>query len=754
MPLDPVVEQIHAMSDPIRTHPGDAAAAASIRTALSLVLAPLVDALDDAAHPLPPAQRERIELARRSAGALASAVEGLLDGVAPQWTPDPIFAPTDLSAATREFAAMFRSAAAMAGAELTVETEPLREPVHVDRRMWEGLVVALLNRALRSASPQVTLRVSGAGEAALLEVESATSDDAGSGVALARQMAEAHGGTLDVSAAGDRSTVRVAIPFGTAHLPRERVSQSALASPPRGFPRSGERILVVADDPDLRGYLKGLVETRWSADAAVDLATAIAAAVETAPDLILIDADAHAVDGLALARALRLDPRTKRVPMIMIAAAAGQEREGEVGPDEYVGKPFTSRDLASRIAAHLQLARVREEASRREQKARLDAEAANRAKDEFIAMISHELRTPLGAILIWAQLLRAEELDAATTARAVGMIERSTKTLAQLIDDLLDVSRIIAGKLTFEARPVDLRFVVEAALDAAQPAAESRGVVVARAIEAGVPPISGDAGRLQQVVGNLLANAIKFTPEGGRIDATLERSGGRARIRVRDTGIGITSEFLPFIFERFRQADSTSTRKQKGLGLGLAIARHIVEMHGGSIEAASAGEGEGSTFTVTLPLSLEDESRAEGRSSEDDASPPENTLAGVRILVVDDEADAREAMVVLLGQAGAVVQAVGSPSEAMMVLRNRPPDVLLSDIAMPGEDGYELIRQVRALASDRGGRIPAAALTAYATLEDRRKALQAGYNEHIPKPVDPTRLIATVASLVPENSTS
>ena len=727
-----------------------AAAAGSIRTALNLVMAPLADALDDPEHPLTPVQRERIELARRSATTLLSLVEGLLDGSAPQWAPDASYAPTDLAAATREFVAMFRSAAALADVELTVEGEPLREPVHVDRRMWERLVAALLNRALRSAHQQVSVRVHGTADAALLEMTSSTFDDDGGGVAMARQLAAAHGGTLDVESAADgRSMVRVAIPFGTSHLPRERIARLLPPAPRRGLPRQGGRILVVADDPDLRRYLKGLVETRWSADAAVDLATALAAAGENVPDLILIDADARAVDGLAVARALRVDSRTKRVPMIMIAAAAGQEREGEVGPDEYVGKPFASRDLISRIAAHLQLARVREEATRREQKARLDAEAANRAKDEFIAMISHELRTPLGAILIWAQLLRAEELDASATARAVGMIERSTRTLAQLIDDLLDVSRIIAGKLTFEARPVDLRFVVEAALDAALPAAQSRGVTVERSIEPGVPPISGDAGRLQQVVGNLLANAIKFTPEGGLIEAALERSGGRARIRVRDTGSGISAEFLPFIFERFRQADTTSTRKQKGLGLGLAIARHIIEMHGGSIEAASKGEGEGSTFTVTFPISLrDDEAAAAGRSSDDDTAPAEATLAGVRILVVDDEEDAREAMVVLLSQAGAAVQSAGSAGEAMDLLREQPPDLLLSDIAMPGEDGYELIRQVRALAEDRGGRIPAAALTAYATLEDRRKALLAGYNEHIPKPVDPTRLIATVANLV------
>ena len=743
-----------SMPAPVRTHSGGTpAAVGSIRTALSLVIAPLADALDDPDLPLAPAQRGRIELARRSANALLPLVEGLLEGSASERTPDPAFAPTDLATVTRELVAMFRAAAALADVGLVMEDGSLREPVYVDHPMWERLVVALLNRALRSAHQKVSVRVRETPAAAVLEVTSSAFDDDGGGVALARRLAAAHGGALDVESAADgQSMVRVTIPFGAVHLPPERIAPAEARGERRSPPRHAEKVLVVSDDPDLRAYLKGLVEGRWMADAAIDFGTALATAADTVPNLVLIDADARAVDGLALARALRVDPRTRRIPVLMIAAAPGQEREGEVGPDEYLAKPFASRDLVSRIAAHLQLARGREEATRREQKARLDAEAANRAKDEFIAMISHELRTPLGAILIWAQLLRAEELDAPTTARAVGMIERSTKTLAQLIDDLLDVSRIIAGKLTFEARPVDLRFVVEAALDAAQPAAQARGVVVERMIEAGVPPISGDAGRLQQVVGNLLANAIKFTPDGGRIEVRLDRSGTRARIGVHDTGSGISGEFLPFIFDRFRQADTTSTRKQKGLGLGLAIARHIVEMHGGSIEAASPGEGEGSTFSVTLPLSLrDDDDAAAGRASEVQTAAAASRLAGVRILVVDDEEDAREAMVVLLGQAGALVQSVGSAAEAMDVLRAAPPDLLLSDIAMPGEDGYSLIRQVRELPADRGGRIPAAALTAYATLEDRRKALQAGYNEHLPKPVDPLRLIATVAALVSAN---
>jgi signal transduction histidine kinase/ActR/RegA family two-component response regulator len=727
---------------PPRARASDVAAAGgAIRTALSLVLAPLADAADDAKHPLDPQQRSRIELARRAAASLQSLVEGLLEQSSSPRVPVAV-APLDLSAATRHLAAMFRPA--LASAPLTVDCAPLPHPALVDRRMWETAVVALLNRALRSGPGPVAVRVSESAGAALLEVGAPTASEDGAALAIARQFAAGHGGTFVVDTdAGGRWTARITIPLSAAHPP----PAAASAPSPSPTSRTDARILVVSEDPDLRDYMSSLVGARWLAETSPDASAALAAARERVPDLFLIDGDARSLDTRALARALRADPRTKRVPMLMVAAAAAQEGEEEAGPDEYVGKPFASRDLVSRIASHLELARVRDEATRREQKARLDAEAANRAKDEFIAMISHELRTPLGAILIWAQLLRTEELDAAATARAVGMIERSTKTLAQLIDDLLDVSRIIAGKLTFEARPVDLRSVVEAALDAAQLAAESRGVTVERLVEPGVPTISGDAGRLQQVVGNLIANAIKFTPEGGRIRVTLERVATHARIRVADTGVGINPDFLPFIFERFRQADTTSTRKQKGLGLGLAIARHIVEMHGGSIEAESRGEGEGSTFTVTLPLAAREEAAVP------DTPPAEEradaaTLAGVRILVVDDEEDAREAMVVLLSQAGALVRSVGSATEALAALREHPPDLLLSDIAMPGEDGYSLIRRVRALADDHGGQVPAAALTAYATLDDRRKALQAGYNDHIPKPVDPARLIATVAELI------
>ncbi|HVR71208.1 MAG TPA: ATP-binding protein [Vicinamibacteria bacterium] len=388
------------------------------------------------------------------------------------------------------------------------------------------------------------------------------------------------------------------------------------------------------------------------------------------------------------------------------------------------------------------------QARRRGESARDEAEAANRAKDEFLAMISHELRTPLGAILIWSQLLRDEKMDEAGMARALGMIERSTKTLAKLIDDLLDVSRIIAGKLTLESRAVQLGPVVEAALGAAQPDVEAKGLRLELVTPAGAVNVCGDAVRLQQVLGNLLSNAVKFTPDGGRLRVALETTPTHARITIADTGMGINPEFLPFIFERFRQADTTSTRRNKGLGLGLAISRHLVELHGGTIEASSPGEGQGSAFAVTVPLarSAAGDVPAAAAVRSDGWPAQGRSLEGVRVLVVDDESDARDALALVLERCGARVTAVASAAEALGAWRREPYDVLLSDIAMPGEDGYSLIRKIATAGSDARP-LPAVAVTAYATSEDRQRALEAGYRDHLTKPVDPGALVATVARL-------
>jgi signal transduction histidine kinase/ActR/RegA family two-component response regulator len=383
-----------------------------------------------------------------------------------------------------------------------------------------------------------------------------------------------------------------------------------------------------------------------------------------------------------------------------------------------------------------------EEALRQAEAGRRKAEDESRAKDEFIAVVSHELRAPLGSILIWSQLLRGDAPDVATLTRALGMIERSTRSLARLIDDLLDASRVIAGKLQVEKAPVDLKPAVEAAVESERMNAAAKNIGLELVLEAPAARVMGDARRLQQVIVNLLSNAIKFTPEGGRVEVRLVRTSSSAQIEVSDTGIGIRSEYLPVIFDRFRQVNPE--RPQTGLGLGLSIARHLVELHGGRIAAASPGMGQGSTFVVTLPLLL----TADEMDRPAAAPPPETgrrTLEGLTILLVDDEQDAREAVAVLLRQAGAGVRAVGSAAEALAAVQQDGFDIVLSDIAMPIEDGYVLISKLRE--HPRTARIPALALTAYATVEDRGKALRAGYNQHMAKPVDPAHLVSVVATL-------
>ena len=384
-----------------------------------------------------------------------------------------------------------------------------------------------------------------------------------------------------------------------------------------------------------------------------------------------------------------------------------------------------------------------------EQNARRNAELANRAKDDFLATVSHELRTPLNAMLGWTRLLRGGELSAEKQARALETIERNAVTQAQLIEDLLDVSRIISGNLRLEVEPVEMSLVVEHALDTLRLAGEAKNVALVTTIE-DTGPILGDAHRLQQVVWNLLSNAIKFTPKGGRVQLALERVDSSLRIAVTDTGPGIAPDFLPHLFERFKQADGATTRAHGGLGLGLAICRHIVELHGGTIEAESKGPGTGATFVVLLPFSPSSvERRASPVPHAVDASRFElrQELVGLRVLIVDDEADARDLLVAVLGQCGSIVETAGNAAEALSKVASHRPAVIVSDIGMPGEDGYALIRAIRALAPEHGGNTPAAALTAYARAEDRRRALDAGFMMHLAKPIEPAELVAVVASL-------
>ncbi len=387
------------------------------------------------------------------------------------------------------------------------------------------------------------------------------------------------------------------------------------------------------------------------------------------------------------------------------------------------------------------------------ERARDEAQAANRAKDEFLAVISHELRTPLTPVLGWARMLRGGQLDAAGVVRAGDVIERNVRAQAKLIEDLLDVSRIISGKQRLEVSPVDLLQVIEAVVETLQLAADAKGVRIETVLDKRANSVAGDPARLQQIIWNLLSNAIKFTPKGGLAQIELRRVASHVEIAVSDTGEGIAPEFLPHVFDRFRQGDSTSTRTYGGLGLGLAIVRHLVELHGGQVHAASPGRGQGSTFTVQLPISVFPAVAAQEQRPRPatDARPPTAStpnLKGLRILVVDDEPDTLEALRLLLEQRGAKVHTAISAARALEDLEAWRPEVLVSDIGMPREDGYDLIRNVRALGPDRGGRVPAVALTAYAREEDRAQILAAGFQVHIRKPAEPTELLAAIARLV------
>ncbi|WP_017716068.1 PAS domain S-box protein [Kamptonema formosum] len=468
------------------------------------------------------------------------------------------------------------------------------------------------------------------------------------------------------------------------------------------------------------------------------------------------------------------------------------------------GRRYTATDLAfaqnlaDRAALAIENARLYSVAER----ARAAAEAANRMKDEFLATLSHELRTPLTAIFGWAKLLQAQKFDEATVQKALQTIERNAKSQSQLVEDLLDVSRIITGKLQLNVRPVELLPVIEASLDAVRPAAEAKSISLRVQLDPTAAPVCGDPERLQQVVWNLLSNAIKFTPSGGRAEVRLSVEMGDeaaisgqnnqspiqnpkskiqnptspiqnpkskiqnptspiqnpkskiqnplpyAQIQVSDTGCGIDPDFLPHVFERFRQADSSSTRTYGGLGLGLAIVRHLVELHGGTVAASSEGAGLGATFTVRLPLAQWIAGRgAQGTGPEVPSPTPATPLSGLRVLVVDDDTDTRDLVAIALEEYGASVTAAASASEALDALAKLPPDVLVSDISMPAADGYTLMRQLRALPAERGGQVPAVALTAYARREDRQKALGAGFQIHLAKPVEPAKLAAAVASL-------
>jgi len=553
------------------------------------------------------------------------------------------------------------------------------------------------------------------------------------------------------------------------------------------------RILIVDDLPEkLLVYRTLLQDLNAQIVEAHSGTEALKRVLEGEFAVILLDVNMPDIDGLEAANLIRRHKNGRYTPIIFITSYADEmqtARGYELGAVDYILSPAIPAVLRTKVRvfvdlyeAHAALAlsnqeletrvtertaelqkinerlqgeiaeRLRAEAEReallaREKVLRAEAEELSRLKDEFLATMSHELRTPLNAIFGWITLLRTRRLDEATQERALETIERNARAQKRLIEDLLDVSRIVTGKVALELVTVDPRRVMEAALETMHPAAQAKGLKIVPLLESKAGMVRGDFARLQQIVCNLLSNAIKFTDSGGQVEVRLARHNGEIEISVADTGQGIKPEFLPLVFDRFRQEDGSISRRHGGLGLGLAIVRHLVELHAGTVDAQSAGEGKGARFIVRLPVS---ESHLLPRVMEAPTGRivTPAMLTGVRLLVVDDDPGARELISGMLEGFGAQVRVADSGQAALTLLFVHRPDVLIADLGMPGMDGYALIEQVRALGPDFGGLTPAIAVTAYASPQDRLQALRAGYQNHVTKPVEADELAIVIASLV------
>ncbi|MEH2067829.1 MAG: ATP-binding protein [Nostoc sp.] len=628
------------------------------RTPLTLILNPLEQVLALEYGSLLPEQREQLDIVQRNAIRLLKLVNTLLDfSRIEAGRIQAVYEPTDLGVFTANLASVFHSAIETAGLELIVDCPPLCNLVYVDREMWEKIVLNLISNAfkftfvgeiavsLHAIGDKVELKIRDTGTGITAEelpriferfhrirgVKARSHEGSGIGLALVAELVNLHGGTVKVkSVLGRGTTFTVTLPTGSSHLPSNQISTSTLASTPVGAapyveeaqqwqeenlwfwgrhkvaaPKpppikpsqfSTARILLVDDNADMRDYVARLLSKQWQVTTVANGVAALAAVCEQPPDMVLTDVMMPEMDGFQLLSALRADPKTKGIPIILLSARAGEEAaiEGlQAGADDYLIKPFSARELLTRVKSHLQMVRLRQELS------------FNHFKDEFIATVTHELHAPLVAILGWTRLLHSKELDKATVLRALDTIERNAKNQAKLIEDLLDISTIISGKVCLQSQPVKLTKIIEEVINTMSSNAKEKGINIVKTLQATFQQddtVLGDRDRLQQIVKELLANAIKFTSKGGVVEVRLDTIDSLATIQIRDTGMGISSEFLPDVFDRFTQAEVPSRHTPGGLGLGLAIARQLVELHGGTIEAASDGIGRGATFTVKLPL--------------------------------------------------------------------------------------------------------------------------------------------------------
>ncbi len=633
-----------------------------LRTPLTLLLGPLTTAIEAAEKTaeLPLEMRQALDMALRNARRLQRLVNGLLDFTRIEaGRLDAVYEPTNLASFTAQLADVFRSAYEGAGLTLSVETSIQDAEAFVDHAMWEKIVFNLLSNAFKhtfEGGVTVSVRDGQAEHAGTIELvvrdtgvgipeaeiphlfdrfhrvagtRSRTQEGTGIGLSFVRELVRLHGGTIAIeSREGEGTTVRVRVPRGSAHLPAESVGAKGAASKPRIAPdvrawlptlsaspgaakpsspaTERGRVLVADDNADLREHIARILSPQFEVEAVENGVAALHAVRQGSFDVVVSDVMMPELDGIGLVRAVRSDAKIAATPIILVSARAGDEATESglaSGADDYLVKPFSARELLARVTTHAALGRARHA----ERAARERAEEASRAKDEFLSVLSHELRTPLNAVVGWASLLRSNGVAEAQRAKALETIERNARAQAKLIDGLLDLSRIAQGKLVLTVGQVDMNRVVEAAHDSVRLAAEAKGVQIEPELDAKATLV-GDADRLQQVVWNLLSNAIKFTPRGGVVKVRLERSDTSVDLAVSDTGQGIDPAFLPYMFDRFRQADSAFNRRAGGLGLGLAIVRSLVELHGGTVDARSDGAGRGATLTVRLPLENTDKS--------------------------------------------------------------------------------------------------------------------------------------------------
>ncbi len=517
------------------------------------------------------------------------------------------------------------------------------------------------------------------------------------------------------------------------------------------------RILIVDDLPEKRLVYSSLLDDLNAEIVSASSGTeALKRVLESSYAVILLDVNMPDLDGLETARLIRSHRNGAQTPIIFVTSYADESqmaRAYELGAVDFILSPVVAPALRTKVKffvalyeAHEALSRSNRELESRVRVRTAELEQLSRLKDEFLATMSHELRTPLNAIFGWVTLLRTRRLDEPTQERALETIERNARAQKRLIDDLLDVSRIVTGQVTLELVALELGRPVRAAIETVRPAVEAKGLTLAPLLGTKIGAVRGDSARLQQIVSNLLSNAVKFTPSGGRIDVILDSRDGFAELTVSDSGQGIKPEFLPLVFEVFRQEDGSISRRHAGLGLGLAIVRHLVELHGGAVAAYSDGEGKGARFVVRLPLSA----ATEPAQPSDPLSAPaaSSRLTGARLLVVDDEPTARDLIASILRGYGAEVSVAEGGQAALTRLVDERPQVLIADLGMPDMDGYALIEQVRALEPDFGGLTPAVAVTAHTSPVHRLRALQAGYQNHVAKPVEPEELAIVISSLI------